>query len=495
MSVSTHAGSSPPSYRSEVPPSIRSGSESLADSVSTLRIPPSYRSAPLPPLPAPPPPPPSLVTAPDYAVYYRIYTPTGAVPAKAAASRPDPFVGCILGRSVPPPHFAGMLKRRILAAEGLPDRTISVEEPPKALLVSPSSPSAPSSGSSRTSPSGTRRLSRLLGSLPSPLRSVSVHNGKLVRRPSVLRADSTSLASPSTTSQSDHRSSTYSSYAYNPDACNCSSCIASRTTTNSNSSSPSPPSPYRSITSSISLPNSASITSTSGTQIYASMYDSEPLRDDAAVVLTGDRRHGANSDNPLAVVFLEELGVEERKARPEVEDFAAREIPLDKYVYYRLYNRDGETRSSAAFDSVHTALGRIERAQITPPATVDSLKSCIAKMEHKHIWKYADLYEGTAPRDPLGGSSSIGREMGMGGDVNSPLLLVQPERKSGLFNRPARMLKTQKYRQSEKLTYNILQGTMMQTDGVVKDSMCECVVPGLAERAMLKRKWFVLLDE
>lgn len=79
----------------------------------------------------------------------------------------------------------------------------------------------------------------------------------------------------------------------------------------------------------------------------------------------------------------------------------------------------------------------------------------------------------------------------MGGDVNSPLLLVQPERKLGLFNRPARMLKTRKYRQSEKLTYDILQGTMMQTDGMVKDSMCECVVPGLAERAMLKRSIFI----
>ncbi|KAJ7861908.1 hypothetical protein B0H13DRAFT_2072471, partial [Mycena leptocephala] len=332
--------------------SIRSGS--LADSVSTRTVssPTSYRFAPLPPLPAHP--------APAFAavdtVHYRIYTPT-------AASRPDPFV----------------------AAEGLPNRTISVEESPKARL-SPSSPSAPSSVSSRTSPSGTRRLSRLLGSLPSPLRSVSVRNGKLVRPPP--------------------------------------SCTASRITTNrtpydSYPSSPSPPSPYQSITSTISLPSStpdsASITSTSGTQIYASMYDS-----------ADERRRSA--DNPLAVVFLKELSVEERKARPEVEDFASREIPLDRYVYYRLYNRDGETAH--------------------PPHSTPGTQ---------RIWKYADLYEGTAPRDPLGGSSSIGREMGMGRDVNSPLLL------------------TRKYRQSEKLTYDILQGTMMQTDGVVKDSMCECV--------------------
>ncbi|KAJ7082588.1 hypothetical protein C8R44DRAFT_894758 [Mycena epipterygia] len=319
---------------------IRSGS--LANSVSMRMVssPPSYRSAPLPSLPTPPPPPPSLVTAPDYAVYYRIYTPSGAVPVKAAASRPDPFVGRILARSVLPLHLAGMLKRRILAAEGLPDQTIVVEESPKVLLVSPSSPSSPSAPSSVSS------------------------------------------------------------------RCNCNSCTASRITTNSIPydscpSSPSPPSPYQSI----------SITPTSGTLIYASMYDSEPMRDDAAVVLTGDGRHGASSDNPLTVVFLEDLSVEERKARPAVEDFASREIPLDRYVYYRLYNRDGETRSSAAFDSVHTALGRIERAHITPPVTVESLKSCIAKVEHKCIWKYADLYGGTAPRDQLGGGSFIGREM------------------------------------------------------------------------------------
>ncbi|KAF8189228.1 hypothetical protein K438DRAFT_2019119 [Mycena galopus ATCC 62051] len=185
------------------------------------------------------------------------------------------------------------------------------------------------------------------------------------------------------------------------------------------------------------------------------MYDSEPMRDDAAVVLTGDGRHGASSDNPLAVVFLEELSVEERKARPEVEDFASREIPLDRYdlraVYYRLYKRDGETQSSAAFDSVHTALGRIDGTQTR-------LEIC------------RPVRGNGSPRS-AGGSSSIGREMGMGGDVNSPLLLVQPERKLGLFNRPARMLKMRNYRQSEKLTYDIFQGTMRQTDGVVKDSM------------------------
>lgn len=283
-----------------------------------------------------------------------------------------------------------MLKRRILAAEGLPNRTISVEESPKALLVSPSSPaspSAPSSVSSSTSPSGTRRLSRLLGSLPSPLRSVSVHNGKLVRPHSVHRANSTSLASTSsTTSQSDYRSSTYTSNSYgsstNTNTCNCSSCTASRITT-SYPSSPSPPSPYQSITSTISLPSSttdsASITSTSGTQIYASMYDSEPMRDDAAVVLTGDGRHGASSDNPLAVVFLEELSVEERKARPEAEDFASREIPLDRYGAFSISTRTHDLTSYGQFTTVSTT---VTARPAHPPHSTPSTPPSAASSAH-----------------------------------------------------------------------------------------------------------------
>ncbi|KAJ7647859.1 hypothetical protein FB45DRAFT_210140 [Roridomyces roridus] len=451
--------SSPPSYRSGVPSSMRSGS--LADSGSrrTASAAPSYKSAPLPPLPAPPPPPPSLITAPEYEVYYRLYTPSGAIPVKEAASRPDPFVGRILARSVPPPHLAGVLKRRILAAEGLLDLMISVEESPNAQLVP--SPSQSSPTTSRISLSGSPRLSRLL------VRSTSVLNGKLLRPPS--------------SNASHNRSSMYS--------------LSSTTSRDTNNRNPYNYNSYPSIT---SISSSTPAPTTNGTQIYASIYDSELMRDDAWVVLTGDGRHGASPDNPLAVVFLEELTGEARKARPQAEDYASREIPLDKYIYYRLYNRDGEVRSSVAFDSVHTALGRIERAHVTPHATVDSLRSCIAKVERQRIWKYADLYQGTAPRDALWGGTSIGRQMG--GDVNSPLMMVQPERKSGLFNRPARMLtlKTRRHRNNEKLPliYDIPEGTVMQTDGVVlKDSLCECIVPGLAERAMLKRKWFELLDE
>ncbi|KAJ7647873.1 hypothetical protein FB45DRAFT_733264, partial [Roridomyces roridus] len=298
-------------------------------------------------------------------VYYRIYTPSGGIPVKGAASRPDPFVGHILARSVPPPHRAGMLKRRILAVEGLPDQTISVEGSPKAQLI------------------------------------------------------------------------------------------------------------------------------------YASIYDSQPMGDDAVVVLTGDGRHGASPDDPLAVVLLEELSAEARNARPRAQDYANREIPLEKYVsnqlrvvYYRLYTQDGEARSSAAFDSAHPALGRIERAQIIPPATVDSLKICIARGEQWHrIWFYADLYDGTAPRDPLVQGTSIGRVLG--GDVNRPLMLIQTERKSGLFNRPARMLKSRRFLQNEKIC-DFPQGTIMWTDGVlVKDFWCKCVLPGLAEQVMLKRSMYV----
>jgi hypothetical protein len=54
-------------------------------------------------------------------VYYRVYTERGALLSKSSAETGDPSVGRILGRSVPPPHTAASLKRRISVAEEIND--------------------------------------------------------------------------------------------------------------------------------------------------------------------------------------------------------------------------------------------------------------------------------------------------------------------------------------------------------------------------------------
>jgi hypothetical protein len=109
------------------------------------------------------------------------------------------------------------------------------------------------------------------------------------------------------------------------------------------------------------------------------MYDSEPMRDDVAVVLAGEGRHGANSDNPLAVVFLEELSVEERKARPEVEDFASREIPLDRYSVFSSSTRTHDLTSYGQFTTVSTTMR--ERPP-HPPRSTPSTPPSAASSAH-----------------------------------------------------------------------------------------------------------------
>ncbi|KAJ7748288.1 hypothetical protein DFH07DRAFT_747376, partial [Mycena maculata] len=54
-------------------------------------------------------------------VYYRVYTVDGAILSKSAFDPGDPFIGRIAARSVPPPHTATSLKRRLANAENLSD--------------------------------------------------------------------------------------------------------------------------------------------------------------------------------------------------------------------------------------------------------------------------------------------------------------------------------------------------------------------------------------
>ncbi|KAJ7832940.1 hypothetical protein B0H14DRAFT_2514992 [Mycena olivaceomarginata] len=66
-------------------------------------------------------------------LYYRVYGPDGAIPSKTAFDPCDPFVGRITARSVPPPHNANSLKRRVVNVENFADpdgsRTVLYHHP------------------------------------------------------------------------------------------------------------------------------------------------------------------------------------------------------------------------------------------------------------------------------------------------------------------------------------------------------------------------------
>ncbi|KAJ7073125.1 hypothetical protein C8F01DRAFT_1013107 [Mycena amicta] len=64
---------------------------------------------------------PSECEKPGYYVHYRIYTLDGAITAQTAFDSGNPFVGRVKTNSVPPPHNALSIKRRLGEVEGFPD--------------------------------------------------------------------------------------------------------------------------------------------------------------------------------------------------------------------------------------------------------------------------------------------------------------------------------------------------------------------------------------
>ncbi|KAJ7458276.1 hypothetical protein B0H11DRAFT_2061516 [Mycena galericulata] len=144
------------------------------------------------------------------------------------------------------------------------------------------------------------------------------------------------------------------------------------------------------------------------------------------VILTGTV--GATPETALGLVFHGKLLHD--AATSTFEDIFAGSEP--KYLYYRLYTHGGEDTSARAFAKGEPALGRVDRALIAPPRDASSIKRRIAKVEGKPIYIYADLH--TAADSPETSDSVLADTFGA--TAEDPILLVQPERRTGLYNRP-----------------------------------------------------------
>ncbi|KAJ7447973.1 hypothetical protein FB451DRAFT_1289488 [Mycena latifolia] len=152
--------------------------------------------------------------------------------------------------------------------------------------------------------------------------------------------------------------------------------------------------------------------------------------DARADILTGDL--GATAQTPVALVFL---------TSPKEPLQAASDDDLDNGggnrlppLYYRLYNRGGEEPSSCSFDANESALGHVKRESIAPPRDVLSVKRRIARAEGKPIYEFADLFTDMLAVNPRS-SNALVDDM-FGSSKENPVLLVQPERRPGLYNRP-----------------------------------------------------------
>ncbi|KAJ6512341.1 hypothetical protein DFH09DRAFT_1197249 [Mycena vulgaris] len=150
-------------------------------------------------------------------------------------------------------------------------------------------------------------------------------------------------------------------------------------------------------------------------------------------ILTGDI--GATPETAFALVFLAEL-VNVNVYVSSEDEIAAGQIP--QWLYYRLYTRGGEDRSARSFDSEEPGLGRIEREHIAPPRNVQSVKRRIAKVEGKPIYVLAELFTDVSADRAQASDAFVADTCGA--TQHDPILIVQPERRVGLHNRPLLVL-------------------------------------------------------
>ncbi|EDR06225.1 uncharacterized protein LACBIDRAFT_300505 [Laccaria bicolor S238N-H82] len=89
---------------------------------------------------------------------------------------------------------------------------------------------------------------------------------------------------------------------------------------------------------------------------------------------------GVSSLEPMALV-VGAAEVEKRSSGPDPQASENLDPHETHYIYYRVYDEDGEVNSKTTFDRNDTSLGRVDTLSVAPPYTVASLKSRIAKAE------------------------------------------------------------------------------------------------------------------
>ncbi|KAJ7847097.1 hypothetical protein B0H14DRAFT_2770470 [Mycena olivaceomarginata] len=171
-------------------------------------------------------------------------------------------------------------------------------------------------------------------------------------------------------------------------------------------------------------------------------------------ILTGSI--GATPETALALVFHAELDTTAVKPS-SIEHLSTLMSP--KYLYYRLYTHAGEDASARSFAEGEPALGRIDRALIAPPRDVSSVKRRIAKVEGKPIYIFADLHIDTAAKSPQ--ASNVQVADSCGATAHAPILIVQPERRAGLHNRPLLVLSA-----PDTQGWSWVQSHILHSDGI-----------------------------
>ncbi|EDR06235.1 uncharacterized protein LACBIDRAFT_329073 [Laccaria bicolor S238N-H82] len=119
-------------------------------------------------------------------------------------------------------------------------------------------------------------------------------------------------------------------------------------------------------------------------ELFASVSSQSPMDGSTLLSVFGDPGPGLSETEPMALVIDPPDTKASRVCNLLAAESEMTELikPLDEpYLYYRVYDEDGEVESFENFNTADNSLGRILIASIPPPHTIATLKNRLAGAE------------------------------------------------------------------------------------------------------------------
>ncbi|KAJ6626622.1 hypothetical protein B0H10DRAFT_1997879 [Mycena sp. CBHHK59/15] len=167
------------------------------------------------------------------------------------------------------------------------------------------------------------------------------------------------------------------------------------------------------------------------TSLFQDRVDKEPMDTTTKVSIIKTNRWVVNE---FALLYLQELSDKEKAGISSI-DRTRHDVDPSEY---------SEDSSKQCFDPKEPAIGRIKKVHVPPPHNTLSVKRCIARAEGKPIYVFADLYQNISADTPMADTSWFTLSgTRFGESPQKPVVIVQPERRPGLCNRPLKVFSTQ----------------------------------------------------
>ncbi|KAJ7626841.1 hypothetical protein FB45DRAFT_920175 [Roridomyces roridus] len=174
------------------------------------------------------------------------------------------------------------------------------------------------------------------------------------------------------------------------------------------------------------------------TVLFGGHLDYHPMADTAWVTLSSDSisTAGAWPERPFVLKVTDELSPGEAAAVEAID--VSQYVANGHRLYYQLYTPTDEDPVRHPPNASKPAVGVIERFRIPPPVEPGSIKRCIAQIEQKPIYRFANLFADINAQTPLQNLSDHYwvRNGSLGTTAERPIVLVQPEHTNGLMFRP-----------------------------------------------------------